>query len=94
MMVFMMPLLGIWGWGHMWNGGMGQGTGAAWMWLLMWLAVLLVVAALGYLVYRALRRAPSETADPAHEELRLAYACGELSDEEFQERRDRLQRER
>lgn len=93
MMVFMMPMMGMWGWGHMWDGGMWNGTGATWMWLLMWLIGLAIVVGLGYLLYRAIRRPADRGTDTALEELRIAYARGELSDEEFEERRERLQRE-
>lgn len=91
MMVFMMPMMGIWGWGHAWNGGMWNGTGATWMWLVMWGVMIAIVAGLGYLIYRAIRRQPARETDAALEELRLAYARGDLSDEEFEERRERLQ---
>lgn len=92
MMVFMMPIMGIWGWGHMWNGGMWNGTGATWMWLVMWLVMLAIVGGLGYFIYRAIRRHPERETDTALEEVRVAYARGDLSDEEFEERRERLQR--
>lgn len=88
MMVLMMPMMGAWGWGHVWDG-----TGATWMWLLMWVVPLAVVVGLGYLLYGAVRRSRGRETDPAIEELRLAYARGDLSDEEFEQRRDRLQRE-
>lgn len=94
LMAITMPLMGMWGWGHMSNGGMWSGTGAAWMWLLMWLLVLAIVAGIGYLLYRAINQPTGGDADTALEELRIAYARGELSDEEFEERRERLQRDR
>lgn len=88
MMAIMMPMMGLWGWGHMWNG-----TGAAWMWLLMGLIPLLVFLGFGYLLYRAVQRSGSINRDTAIEELRVAYARGEISDEEFEERRKRLEDE-
>lgn len=91
MMAFMMPMMGLWGWGHMWDGGMWGGTGTPWPWLVMWLVFLAVVIGLGYLLYRALRGPTGRETDAALEELRLAYARGDLSDEEFEERRRRLQ---
>lgn len=94
MMVVMMPMMGMWGWGHMWNGGMWNGTGATWMWLLMWLVPLLLVLGGGYLVYRMIRQSDTQQRDAAIEELRAAYARGEVSDEEFDRRYERLQRER
>ena len=94
MMVFMMPMMGLWGWGHMWNGGMWGGTGSTWLWLLTMLVPLLVILGAGYFLSRTLRHRDEQRTDPAVEELRSAYARGELSDEEFQERRERLQRDR
>ena len=81
------------GWGGgMWGGGMwGNGTAPGWLVLVgvgMQLLVLAVVALLGYLVYRALTG--RDGTDRALEELRLAYARGDLSDEEYQARRDAL----
>ena len=94
MMVFMMPMTGLWGWGYMWNGGMWDGTGTTWMWLLTMIIPLLVILGAGYFLYRTLRHHDKQRTDPAVEELRSAYARGELSDEEFEERRERLQRDR
>ena len=90
MMVFMMPMMGMVGWGHMWNGGMWDG-GTTWMWVVMWPAMLLLLFGGGYALYRALTSPGSEEKDDAIEALRVAYARGELSDEEFEERRQRLQ---
>ncbi len=89
MMALMMPLMGAWGWGHMWNG-----TGTSWMWLLMSIVPLLVILAIGYLLYQSVRRSGEPETDPALEELRAAYARGDLSDEEFEARRERLRRDR
>jgi len=45
----------------------------------------------GYLVFR--RMSETQTSqDPAMEELRTAYARGDLTDEEFEARRERLER--
>lgn len=90
MMAVMMPMMGVWGGGHMWNGGAWGGTGSTW--LVGWLVMLAVVGGVGYLVYRAVRHPTDRGTDPALEELRTAYARGELSDEEFEERRRRLER--
>ncbi|MFC6989957.1 SHOCT domain-containing protein [Haloplanus sp. GCM10025708] len=57
------------------------------------LLFLVVLLGGGYVFYRRIAR-DVDTADPALEELRLAYARGELSDEEFEERRQRLRGER
>lgn len=90
MMVLAFPLFGMWG-GMM--GGFG-GTGSGSMWglglSLVWLVVLLGV---GYLVYRGLVGSGAVHSDAALEELRLAYARGDLSDEEFEDRRSKLTEE-
>lgn len=86
MMAFMMPMMGM-------MGGMGGMGGVLPTWgvgmMLVWLVVLLGVL---YLVYRGLAsRADTRPGDAAIEELRVAYARGELTDEEFEQRRTRLQ---
>ena len=68
------------------RGSMLGGGGGAWLWLLMWLIVLLVVIGGGYLLYRAVRRPGDRDTDTALEELRLTYARGELTDDEFEKR--------
>ncbi|WP_435073733.1 SHOCT domain-containing protein [Halorubrum sp. HHNYT27] len=91
MMVFAMLMMGMMGW---WDGGMMNGFSPLWGvgMLLAWLVVLL---AIGYAIYRVLdgQVAPESGADPALEELRLAYARGDLTDEEFEERRQDLQQD-
>ena len=91
MMAMVMPMMGMMGW--WWDGGMMNGFSPLWGigMLLVWLVVLL---AIGYAIYRVLvgQVAPESGADPALEELRLAYARGDLTDEEFEERRQKLQR--
>ena len=59
--------------------------------LLVRLLGIAVLVAGGYLLYRAFSR--SSDGDPALEELRLAYARGDLSDEEYRERRETLRGE-
>lgn len=93
-MAVMIPAMGLWGAGHMWGGGMWNGAGATEAWLLMWLVALTIVLGLGYLLFRVVRSPDDRETDPALEELRMAYARGDLSDEEFEERRDRLRKER
>ena len=81
---------GMWG-GHMWR----DGTVPGWMVLVGLLMQLLFLAAIvgaGYLVYRAVTTADSGT-DRALEELRLAYARGDLTDEEYEQRKDTLERD-
>lgn len=92
MMVAMMPMMGLWGWDHMWTGSAWDGTGATWMWLIMLIVPALVLLGSGYLLYSVTRRSGTQQSDPAFEALRTAYARGELSDEEFEERSERLQR--
>ncbi|MFC6940842.1 SHOCT domain-containing protein [Salinirubellus sp. GCM10025818] len=92
-MATMMPMMGMWGWGHVAEGGMWSGTGRWWTWLVMWFVPLLVVVGIGYLVYDGVRRTGTGGDDTALEELRVAYARGDLSDEEFEHRRERLRRE-
>lgn len=85
MMLVMMPTFGGM---HTatWDGGM-MGTGG--WWLVSSLLPLVVIAVLAYAGYRAL--AGGEETDQAIEELRQAYARGELSDEEYETRMQRLQ---
>ncbi|RQH01768.1 SHOCT domain-containing protein [Natrarchaeobius oligotrophus] len=93
-MALAMPLMGMWGGGHMWNGGTWDAAGGGWMWLLTGIVPLVVALAIGYLLYSALQQPDAGRTDPAIEELRTAYARGELSDEEFEKRRERLERDR
>ncbi|ELY87338.1 hypothetical protein C483_18653 [Natrialba hulunbeirensis JCM 10989] len=95
MLVVALPMMGVWGGGHMWNGGGGMwdSTGATWMWLLMSVVPLLVLLGIGYLLYSAVRHSGGTQQDAAIEELRIAYARGEISEDEFENRRKRLQRE-
>lgn len=86
LMAVAMPFVGMWGVGHMWDG-----TGMTGGWWISWLLFLVIIVGIGYLLYRALLRTEPESVDPALEELRIAYARGELSDEEFQTRRERLE---
>lgn len=88
MMMLFIPLMGMAGWGHMglWTdtGGMG------WIGVLMWLGFLVLILGGGYLTYKAVVRTTEQAPDAALEELRIAYARGDLSDEEFDQRRERL----
>lgn len=92
MMVFAMPMMGMMGW--WWDGRMAGGLSPLWGMgmMLVWLVVLVGI---GYLLYRGLVGSVGGAvpADPALEELRMAYARGDLSEEEFEERRQKLARE-
>ncbi|WP_265110917.1 SHOCT domain-containing protein [Halosolutus halophilus] len=92
--IIVLPVLTM-GFGGMmgYSGMMGQYGGAGGWWPLVGMLVpftlLLVLLGGGYLILQ--RVTDSQTPhDPAMEELRTAYARGELSDEEFKERRRRL----
>lgn len=86
---------GMWG-GGMWDGHMwGDGTVPGWMFVVGIVMQLLFLAALiggGYLIYRAVAGG-ERGSDQALEELRLAYARGELTDEEYEHRRAALERD-
>lgn len=92
MMMLAMPMMGMMGW--WWGGSMAGGLSSLWGigMMLVWLVVLVGI---GYLLYRGLvvGVGSSLTGDRALEELRVAYARGDLSEEEFEERRANLRRE-
>lgn len=92
MMLFSVPMMGMMGWG--WGGGMNGGFSPLWGvgMMLVWVAVL---AGVGLLFYRMLADAGDSTpgTDRALEELRVAYARGDLTEEEFEERRSTLRDE-
>jgi len=85
------PMMGgTWG-GHMW----GDGTIPTWMIIAGIVMQLLFFATLiggGYLIYQAIAGNESDS-DQALEELRLAYARGELTDDEYEQRREALKRD-
>ncbi|GAA5049108.1 SHOCT domain-containing protein [Haladaptatus pallidirubidus] len=83
MMAFAFPMMGGW-----MTGGYAGGV-PVWGWFMM-LIPLVVIVALGYLAYRELA-GDEFGGDPALSELRVAYARGDISDEEFETRRERLQ---
>lgn len=86
---------GMWG-GGMWGSGMwAEGTVPGWVFVVGIVMRILFLAALiggGYLVYRAVTGSESDS-DQALEELRLAYARGELTDDEYEQRREALERD-
>jgi putative membrane protein len=78
------------GWGdHMWDAGGAPGWTLV-VGMVMQIAFLAVLVGAVYLGYRALTTT-EESTDAALEELRTAYARGDLSDEEYERRRDRLE---
>jgi putative membrane protein len=83
------PMMGgMWG-DHMWGGGEASG----WMLLIsvgMQLLFLAIILGAIYFGYRAVTTQDGSS-DPALEELRMAYARGDLSDEEYERRRERLE---
>ena len=89
MMLFAIPLM--WGGGMM--GGYGMYGTSSWWGVGMSLVWLVVLVGGGYLLYRWLSGDARIGEDPALEELRLAYARGEMSDEEFETRRKKLETE-
>jgi putative membrane protein len=96
--IIVLPLLtmGLGFGGMMGYGGMmgGYGTTSGWwplVGMLVQVVFLLVLLGGGYLVYRRVTESKSAQ-NPALEELRMAYARGDLTDEEFEARRDRLER--
>ncbi|MFC7208948.1 SHOCT domain-containing protein [Natronoarchaeum sp. GCM10025321] len=96
--IILLPLLtmGIGFGGMMGYGGMmGQygGTGGWWplVGMLVPLIFLLILLGGGYLVFRRISETQTSR-NPAMEELRTAYARGDLTDEEFEARRERLER--
>jgi putative membrane protein len=76
-------------------GGMGGGMGGFGWWPLMWSLILLsVLVVVGYGVVSHGRRSANEhvhSDDDALSTLRTRYARGELSEEEFEERRRKLE---
>jgi putative membrane protein len=84
MMVIAFPLMGMWT-GHMWSG-----TGFTLPVMLLWMLLLGMTLGIGYLIYRA---STDTYSDRAIEELREAYARGDLNEDEFEERLEKLQEE-
>jgi len=96
--IILLPLLTMrMGFGEMmgYGGMMGQygGTGGWWPFIgmLVPLLFLLILLGGGYLVFRRMSETQMSR-NPAMEELRAAYARGDLTDEEFESRRERLER--
>ncbi|MDL5363207.1 SHOCT domain-containing protein [Halalkalicoccus sp. NIPERK01] len=96
--IIVLPLLtmGMGFGGMMGYGGMmgGYGTTSGWwplVGMLVPLVFLLVLLGGGYLIFRRVTESQSSR-NPAMEELRMAYARGDLTEEEFETRRDKLER--
>jgi putative membrane protein len=93
MMVFAWPMMGMAGMmGGMWGSGTVSGLSPWWGigMMLVWLLVLVGIVYGGYRLFGGGRTSASQS-DSALEELRLAYARGDLTDDEFERRRSRLQ---
>lgn len=73
--------------------GMGDATWHP-VWLIVgWVVLLGIVVAIGYLGVRIAREEPTEPEDDALQELRIAYARGDVDDEEYEKRYERLKEE-
>ncbi|AXG07161.1 SHOCT domain-containing protein [Haloplanus rubicundus] len=89
--IVVLPLLTM---GMGFGGMMGYGgTGGWWPFvgMLVPLIFLFILLGGGYLVFRRTSETQASR-NPAMEELRTAYARGDLTDEEFEARRERLER--
>lgn len=78
------------GFGGMMNGPYGGSGGFGVLGIVLQLAFLLVLLGGGYLLVRRILD-QQQSHDTALEELRVAYARGDLSDEEFERRRETLE---
>ncbi|WP_435074117.1 SHOCT domain-containing protein [Halorubrum sp. HHNYT27] len=88
MMALAFPMMGMWG-GGMMGDYVGYGGSALWG-LGMMLTWLIILVGGGYLAYRWIVGSDGVSTDPALEELRLAYARGDIDEEEYEERRTKL----
>jgi len=96
--IIVLPVLtmGMGSGGMMGYGGMmgGYGTTSGWwplVGMLVPLVFLLVPLGGGYLIFRRMTESQSSR-NPAMEELRMAYARGDLTEKEFEARRNKLER--
>lgn len=89
-MALMVPTMGMMGGWWMDGGSVGPRTGWALLVPVVWVVVLFVA---GWLAYRAVTRRRMEGRDPALRELRKSYARGDLTTEEYEERREALREE-
>ena len=81
---------GGYGGGMMGGGGWGLFGGGMGLWGLIWMGLLLAVPL--YIAYTLLNRASVENDTRPLSVLRERYARGELTDEEFEQRREQLER--
>lgn len=85
-----MPMMGV----GMMGWGMGQGAVSPLVAVVWGLVPVVLLLGVAYLAYRAFAGGGlADGRDPAVEELRLAFARGDLSREEFEERMELLDRE-
>jgi len=73
------------------GGGWGLFGGAMGLWGVLWMGLLFAVAI--YLVYAFLNRGSGGNDEQSLSVLRERYARGDLTDEEYEQRRDTLERE-
>lgn len=78
------------GYGGMMGGGWGLFGGAMGLWGLLWMGLLIAVPV--YLVYALGTRRRDEDDQRPLSVLRERYARGEISDDEFDRRREQLER--
>ncbi|QOS13714.1 DUF2078 family protein (plasmid) [Haloferax gibbonsii] len=76
--------------GGMMGGGWGLFGGGMGLWGLLWMGLLLAVPL--YLVFALGKRRETKPDERPLSVLRTRYARGELSDDEFERRRERLKR--
>jgi putative membrane protein len=78
--------------GGMMDGGWDLFGGAMGLWGLLWMGLLIAVPL--YIVYALLNRGSGGNEEQSLSVLRERYARGELSDDEFERRRNQLERTR
>lgn len=83
LMLLAVPMMGGW---HMMDGTVNGWWG--WSWPLLWILGAAIAVGIGYLLYRSIGTDSQE--DPAIQELKEAYARGDLTDEEYERRREKL----
>jgi putative membrane protein len=88
LMMFSFPMMGM----MRWWGSAGPSIGLSPFWGIgMMLLFLLVLVGIGYFLYKSVTGEVLNEKDRALEELRITYARGDISQEEFQKRRDLLE---